>query len=75
MDHRTGRDAGVIKRDRVKQAHEALRERLESDDPSADLIEVAVAFGQAEVVLKSCQYFSTAEVDRYIEAWRQWMTP
>lgn len=65
----------MIKRDRVKQAHEALRERLESDDPSGDLIEVAVAFGQADVVLKSCQYFSTAEVDRYIEAWRQWMTP
>lgn len=65
----------MTKRDRVKHAHEALRQQLESQDPSGDLIEVAVAFGQADVVLKSCQYFSTADVDRYIEAWRQWMRP
>jgi hypothetical protein len=65
----------MIKRDRVKQAHEALRQQLESQDPSGDLIEVAVAFGQAEVVLKKCHLFNTAEVDAYIEAWQQWMTP
>jgi hypothetical protein len=75
MDDGAGRDAGVTKRDRVRQAHGALQQRLESDDPSADLIEVAVAFGQAEVVLKSCHLFNTAEVDAYIEAWQQWMTP
>ena len=63
----------MIKRDRVKQAHEVLRQRLESDDPNGDLIEVAVAFGQAEVVLKKCHLFNTAEVDAYIEAWQQWM--
>ncbi len=59
----------MIKRDRVKQVHEALRDRLESDDVSGDLIEVAVAYGQSEVVLKSCHHFNTAEVDLYIKYW------
>ena len=63
----------MTKRERVRQAHEALRQQLESQDPSGDLLEVAICFGEAGVVLNSCHLFNTAEVDAYIEAWRQWM--
>ena len=59
----------MIKRDRVKQLHDALRTRLESADVSGDLIEVAVAYGISDVVLRSCHKFSTAEVDLYIASW------